>query len=150
MAQSDSLKESLMTPGEMGEKMKAYRAIVTSLQPNPDQTADTRETPTIQGGATIVCKVSGEIFHSARAFALRGVVDIPELNAENENNFPSPVASDPIQNGEARLSGLEPGVYTILVILYGKGGSDPLDGAQWKTSVIEVEKDQKASVSFSF
>ena len=57
-------------------------------------------------------------------------------------------------NGVARLSGLEPGTYTILAIIYDQaamtGGSDPFAAAQWQTSVVEVEKDQIVSAYFSF
>ena len=37
LAQSDPLKESLMTPGEMDNKMKAYRTAMTAIQPSAPQ-----------------------------------------------------------------------------------------------------------------
>ena len=81
----------------------------------------------------------------AVAVALSGVVDVPDLSTE----FVQTLSQDMVSmaqfvNGVARLSGLEPGTYTILAIIYDQAamtaGSDPFATAQWQTSVVEVEK----------
>ena len=91
----------------------------------------------------------------AAAVALSGVVDVPDLSMEFIEQMSQVMASQAqFVNGVARLSGLEPGTYTILAIIYDQAaieaGSDPLASALWLTSVVEVEKDQETSVQFSF
>ena len=109
------------------------------------------------GGATIVCEMSGGNAGGgmAVALALSGVVDVPDLSP----GFVQTLSQDMVStaqfvNGVARLSGLEPGTYTVLAIIYDQAamtsGSDPLATAQWQTSVVEVEKDQIVSAYFSF
>ena len=110
------------------------------------------------GGATIICEISGENVGGATiggAIALSGVVDVSDLSMEFvQAQQQAMVSSSQFVNGVARLSGLEPGTYTILAIIYDQAaieaGSDPLASALWLTSVVEVEKDQETSVQFSF
>ena len=110
------------------------------------------------GGATIICEVSGAT-EVAVAAAITGAVDIPDLNMEFIQQISQAMASQAqIVDGVARLSGLEPGTYTILVLIYDQAamqaamedGTDPFASAQWQSSVVEVEKDQETAVQFSF
>ena len=133
-----------MVEGELGDRQTVHQDIF------------------LFGGATIVCEMSGANAGGATiggAIALSGVVDISDLSMEFFEALQQSIVSQAqFVNGVARLSGLEPGTYTILAIVYDQAamnaamedGLDPFALAQWQTSVVEVEKDQNVSVHFAF
>ncbi len=103
----------------------------------------------LYGGGTLRADVTGGEGQTL-VWLITGSVQIPELSMEVIQSFQNLTAGQAaVNNGQAVVSGLDPGPYTALVISIAPGAEssgDPLAGAKWTTQQVEIREDQEVSI----
>lgn len=108
-------------------------------------------------GASILCDFSGVALGSLTTMVLllSGEVAIPEFSqAFFESIEGLMVGAGQVLNGQALLSRVEPGTYTVLAVAYDmqitQSEEDLFATALWQTVIVTVEEEEQKIVQFTF
>lgn len=112
------------------------------------------------GGGTVRVRVGGATGPETMVLLISGHVQISTFSEESLMQFRDQlVGQGSAKNGEAVISGIQPGPYTVLCVSFdpdtfnseeNEENGNLFASAQWSTKTFSVEKDKETSISVQF